>query len=73
MFITGESYAGTFTCIPISWTVNLIQVTIDLDVLLSVGLLIPGHYIPQLAKLMVEVNKKQNLFNLKGIAVSITM
>ncbi|KAG8476986.1 hypothetical protein CXB51_030233 [Gossypium anomalum] len=29
-----------------------------------------GHYIPQLAKLMVEFNKKQNLFNLKGIAVS---
>ncbi|XWS51487.1 hypothetical protein CRYUN_Cryun12cG0180600 [Craigia yunnanensis] len=28
-----------------------------------------GHYIPQLAKLMVEVNKKQNLFNLKGIAL----
>ncbi|KAK9036375.1 hypothetical protein V6N11_078379 [Hibiscus sabdariffa] len=27
-----------------------------------------GHYIPQLAKLMVEFNKKQNLFNLKGIA-----
>ena len=46
---------------------------IDLDLLLFVGLLISGHYIPQLAKLMVEVNKKQNLFNLKGIAVSITM
>ncbi|PPS10614.1 hypothetical protein GOBAR_AA10062 [Gossypium barbadense] len=29
-----------------------------------------GHYIPQLAKLMVEFNKKQNLFNLKGIADS---
>ncbi|XP_007038110.2 PREDICTED: serine carboxypeptidase-like 45 [Theobroma cacao] len=28
-----------------------------------------GHYIPQLAKLMVELNKKQNLFNLKGIAL----
>lgn len=28
-----------------------------------------GHYIPQLAKLMVEFNKKQNLFNLKGIAL----
>ncbi|PPR85208.1 hypothetical protein GOBAR_AA35476 [Gossypium barbadense] len=32
-----------------------------------------GHYIPQLAKLMVEFNKKQNLFNLKGIAVSILL
>ncbi|GMJ04889.1 serine carboxypeptidase-like 45 [Hibiscus trionum] len=28
-----------------------------------------GHYIPQLAQLMVEFNKKQNLFNLKGIAL----
>ncbi|OMO94705.1 Peptidase S10, serine carboxypeptidase [Corchorus capsularis] len=28
-----------------------------------------GHYIPQLAKLMVEFNKKHNLFNLKGIAL----
>ncbi|OMO52391.1 Peptidase S10, serine carboxypeptidase [Corchorus olitorius] len=28
-----------------------------------------GHYIPQLAKLMVEFNKKQNVFNLKGIAL----
>ncbi|KAJ6339487.1 hypothetical protein OIU77_007447 [Salix suchowensis] len=28
-----------------------------------------GHYIPQLAKLMVEINKKAKLFNLKGIAL----
>ncbi|XP_050225851.1 serine carboxypeptidase-like 45 [Mercurialis annua] len=28
-----------------------------------------GHYIPQLAKLMVEINKKENLFQLKGIAL----
>ncbi|KAJ3671814.1 hypothetical protein LUZ60_007893 [Juncus effusus] len=28
-----------------------------------------GHYIPQLAKLMVESNQKQKLFNLKGIAL----
>ena len=73
LFITGESYAGTFSYIPISCTVYLIQMTIDLDALLFVGSLISGHYIPQLAKLMVEFNKKQNLFNLKGIAVSITM
>ena len=53
-----------------SCTLNSIQMTIDLDLLLFVGLLISGHYIPQLAKLMVEVNKKQNLFNLKGIAMS---
>ncbi|XP_039008263.1 serine carboxypeptidase-like 45 [Hibiscus syriacus] len=28
-----------------------------------------GHYVPQLAKLIVEFNKKQNLFNLRGIAL----
>ncbi|XAR50378.1 Carboxypeptidase D [Bertholletia excelsa] len=28
-----------------------------------------GHYIPQLAKLMIEFNKKENFFNLKGIAL----
>ncbi|KAL3575523.1 hypothetical protein D5086_023624 [Populus alba] len=28
-----------------------------------------GHYIPQLAKLMVEINKKKKLVNLKGIAL----
>lgn len=29
-----------------------------------------GHYIPQLAEIMLLFNKKENLFNLKGIAVS---
>ncbi|KAK7318324.1 hypothetical protein RJT34_03023 [Clitoria ternatea] len=28
-----------------------------------------GHYIPQLAKLMIEINKKERMFNLKGIAL----
>ncbi|ESW31972.1 hypothetical protein PHAVU_002G282700 [Phaseolus vulgaris] len=28
-----------------------------------------GHYVPQLAKLMIEINKKEKLFNLKGIAL----
>lgn len=28
-----------------------------------------GHYIPQLAELMVQFNKKEKLFNLKGIAL----
>ncbi|XP_062091532.1 serine carboxypeptidase-like 45 isoform X2 [Humulus lupulus] len=28
-----------------------------------------GHYIPQLAKLMVQVNRKKEVFNLKGIAL----
>lgn len=31
-----------------------------------------GHYVPQLAKLMIEANKKEKIFNLKGIAVSNT-
>ncbi|KAI7736473.1 hypothetical protein M8C21_012078 [Ambrosia artemisiifolia] len=30
---------------------------------------ITGHYIPQLAELMVKFNKKQKIFNLKGIAL----
>lgn len=29
-----------------------------------------GHYIPQLANLMVQFNKRAKIFNLKGIAVS---
>ncbi|KAL8139209.1 hypothetical protein V2J09_005210 [Rumex salicifolius] len=28
-----------------------------------------GHYIPQLAKLMVQFNQKEKLFNLKGVAL----
>ncbi|XP_057971134.1 serine carboxypeptidase-like 45 isoform X2 [Malania oleifera] len=28
-----------------------------------------GHYVPQLAKLMIQLNKKEKLFNLKGIAL----
>ncbi|MCL7048483.1 hypothetical protein MKW94_018237 [Papaver nudicaule] len=28
-----------------------------------------GHYVPQLANLMMQFNKKENLFNLKGIAL----
>ena len=42
----------------------------DLDLLHFVGLVISCHYIPQLAKLMVEINKKHNMFNLKRIDVS---
>lgn len=36
------------------------------------GVFMTGHYIPQLAELMVQFNKKHKLFNLKGIAVSVT-
>lgn len=32
--------------------------------------LFSGHYVPQLAQRMVEFNRKEKLFNLKGIAVS---
>ncbi|KAJ7945638.1 Carboxypeptidase [Quillaja saponaria] len=28
-----------------------------------------GHYVPQLAKLIIEINKKEKIFNLKGIAL----
>ncbi|KAJ8560012.1 hypothetical protein K7X08_004070 [Anisodus acutangulus] len=28
-----------------------------------------GHYVPQLAKLMIELNNKKKLFNLKGVAL----
>ncbi|KAH9774214.1 serine carboxypeptidase-like 45 [Citrus sinensis] len=35
----------------------------------GVGDKITGHYIPQLADLMLEFNKKEKLFNLKGIAL----
>ncbi|XP_028766238.1 serine carboxypeptidase-like 45 [Neltuma alba] len=28
-----------------------------------------GHYVPQLAKLMIDLNKKEKIFNLKGIAL----
>ncbi|KAK7282120.1 hypothetical protein RIF29_10674 [Crotalaria pallida] len=28
-----------------------------------------GHYVPQLAKLMIEMNSKKKIFNLKGIAL----
>ena len=44
--------------------------TIDLDLLHFVGLVISYHYIPRLAKLIVEINKKQNMFNLKKIDVN---
>ena len=44
--------------------------TIDLDLLHFVGLVISCHYISQLATLMIEINKKQNLLNLKKIDVS---
>ena len=29
-----------------------------------------GHYVPQLAELMIQYNQKHHLFNLRGIAVS---
>lgn len=34
--------------------------------------LISGHYVPQLAQLMTQFNKKEKLFNLRGIAVNIS-
>lgn len=37
--------------------------------LLIIGESYAGHYIPQLARLMVQFNKKEKIFNLKGIAL----
>ncbi|KAJ1435468.1 Serine carboxypeptidase, serine active site [Sesbania bispinosa] len=37
--------------------------------LFIVGESYAGHYVPQLAKLMLQFNKKEKLFNLKGIAL----
>ncbi|MED6106046.1 Serine carboxypeptidase-like 45 [Stylosanthes scabra] len=37
--------------------------------LFIVGESYAGHYVPQLAELMLEFNKKEKLFNLKGIAL----
>lgn len=70
LFLTGESYAGT-----------QINVSLLSSSYLSYSgkprkkdriffLIIPGHYIPQLARLMTELDRKEKLFNLKGIAVS---
>ena len=39
--------------------------------LLFLFIILLGHYIPQLAELMLQYNKKHKLFNLQGIAVSI--
>ncbi|KAF8055024.1 hypothetical protein N665_1305s0011 [Sinapis alba] len=35
----------------------------------SVNDKITGHYVPQLAELMIQYNKKHHLFNLRGIAI----
>lgn len=50
--------------------------TLHIKVLLNYFVYLPntkcfiGHYIPQLAKLMVQINRKKEVFKLKGIAVS---
>lgn len=41
-----------------------------LHIFLYMYVCISGHYVPQLAKLMIEMNTKNKIFNLKGIAVS---
>ncbi|XP_043704713.1 serine carboxypeptidase-like 45 isoform X3 [Telopea speciosissima] len=35
----------------------------------AVNDMVTGHYVPQLAELMIQFNKKERLFNLKGIAL----
>lgn len=64
LYITGESYAG----ICLSYTHQNLRLMVFNP---SNFIIIPGHYVPQLAQLMTQFNKKEKLFNLKGIAVSI--
>lgn len=67
MFLTGESYAGKLAIllisIPKAGYRNYLFVRFK-------KLHVSGHYVPQLAKLMIEMNTRKKIFNLKGIAVS---
>jgi serine carboxypeptidase-like clade 2 len=70
LFLTGESYAGK--CVSVtSFLENInFQKLVNMknhSFLFSYTL---GRYIPQLANLMIGINKKEKIFNLKGIAVS---
>lgn len=69
LFITGESYAGMIILFPVKIT-NLLSI---IDIITDGGTdtfkLLLGHYVPQLAELMLQFNKEYH-FNLKGIAVS---
>lgn len=71
LFLTGESYAGIFY---LTTLINILTFLSYRSLFVSYyfDMLITGHYVPQLAKLMLELNKKKQLFNLKGVAVSMT-
>lgn len=62
LFLTGESYAGVFQ---IHWMRKW-----SLFFFWNFLFLRPGHYVPQLAKLILQSKLK---FNLKGVAVSRTI
>lgn len=77
LFITGESYAGIanyshqfqyFSSVKELVFKIMYKLTY---IFIFRCLLDSGHYVPQLAKLMIQRNKKEKQFNLKGIAVSI--
>lgn len=72
MFITGESYAGMLLLLKIDYDFLSNRIRRDEDkTFIFFFCLHSGHYIPQLAELILQFNNKEKLFNLKGIAVSI--
>jgi hypothetical protein len=86
LYIAGESYAGRITsqcsCRRLAlsrlWSRFLCCFDHEKNVLrLALFRSRPernaGHYIPQLAEAMVEFNKKDRIFNLRGVAVSLKL
>lgn len=67
LFIAGESYAGILLQLQLVTRCSFYLFLFPVDDTVYIK---TGHYIPQLAQLMLEFNKKDHLFNLKGIAVS---
>lgn len=72
LFLTGESYAGTQISTFLSFFLSLLKWKPKKKDQIFF-LIVPGHYVPQLARLMTEFNRKEKLFNLKGIAVSFVL
>ncbi|KAM0935995.1 putative carboxypeptidase D [Dioscorea sansibarensis] len=68
LYITGESYAGNGTNQHCSLMLPLFRRKINSKMVFCFDFS-KGHYVPQLAQLMVLYNKKDKIFNLKGIAL----